>query len=68
MNFYKNKSKVLHLIRINQQLIFGMGSSPLSGTSRVKLESHKLKLIYNILSLPPKIQLYWDLQKRSARA
>lgn len=67
MKFYKNENKVLHFIRINQQLIFGMGNSPVSGISMVKLGSHKVKLVYNILSFPQKIQLHWDIQK-SARA
>lgn len=52
MKFYKNKNKVPHFIRINEQLIFGMGNSPLSGTSVVKLGSHKLKLVYNIVISP----------------
>lgn len=44
--------------------MFGMGNSPLSGTFMVKLGSHKLKSVYHVLSFPPKIQLYWDIQRK----
>lgn len=54
IKFYKDENKVLHFIRSNQQLIFGMGNSRLSGTSVVELGSHELESVYSDLSLPKK--------------
>jgi len=55
---------VLHFIRNNQQLIFRMGNSRLSGTSVVELGSHKLKSVYNIVSLPKKCNYIRILKKK----
>lgn len=64
--FQKDGNKVLHFIRNNQQLIFRMGNSRLSGTSMAELGSHKLKSIYNILSLPKKCN-YTGIYKKKVQ-